>query len=158
MAAKQQGKKKAKAVKGRKPQKKHQLAKRKQMKFQPRKQKKLQSRLKHKAKAVSTEQPKICSPRLFASKILRQMPKVRMEAKARGLMKTLLTDLYDHVATEVQTLTQKSEPSDISCTHVQTALKDAMAKELAKHMAEEAPPTHTNTSPSPSPSPSPNCA
>ncbi|XP_061475025.1 histone H2B.v3-like [Rhineura floridana] len=150
MAAKQQGKKKARDMKRKKAQKKHQQARQKQKKLQPRKQKKHQPRLKRQAKRTSAakagsseQQSKICSPRLFASKILRQMPKVRMEAKARGLMKTLLTDLYDHVATQVETLSQRDEQSIISCTDVQAALKEAMEKELAKHTAEQSTPSTT---------------
>ncbi|XP_066469113.1 histone H2B-like [Tiliqua scincoides] len=152
MAAKQRVKKKGKTLKKNKVQRKHQKAKQKQ-KFQARKLKKTQSHLGRKAKqtsrakAASREQKKICSPRLFASKILRQMPKVRMEAKARGLVKTLLTDLYNHVATEVETLSQKNDPSSISCADVQNFLKDAMAKELAKHTADSTSttPTANNT-------------
>ncbi|KAM6468006.1 late histone H2B.L4-like [Liasis olivaceus] len=142
MAAKQQGKKKARDAKRKKIQKKYQLAKRKQKKLQPRKQKKHQVRPKRRGKqstATKSENSgpeRICSPRLFASKVLRQMPKVRMEAKARSLMKTLLTDVYNHVATEVETLSQKNELSNISGTDVQAALKEAMTKELAKHSAE----------------------
>ncbi|XP_063152472.1 histone H2B.v3-like [Candoia aspera] len=142
MAAKQQGKKKARDTKRKKIQKRHQLAKRKQKKLQPRKQKKHQARPKRRvkrssaAKSENSGPERVCSPRLFASKALRQMPKVRMEAKARSLMKTLLTDVYDQVATEVETLSQKHELSDISGSDVQAALKEAMTKELAKHSAE----------------------
>ncbi|XP_070789597.1 uncharacterized protein [Pituophis catenifer annectens] len=142
MAAKQQGKKKARDAKRKKIQKKHQLAKRKQKKLQPRKQKKHQARPKRwvkqssATKSVDSGPERICSPRLFAAKIFRQMPKVRMEFKARSLMKTLLTDVYDHVATEVENLSQKNELSNISGTDVQAALKEAMTKEMAKHSAE----------------------
>ncbi|XP_044301492.1 histone H2B.4-like [Varanus komodoensis] len=145
MAAKGQGRKKSRDVKRRKIQTKHQQIRRKQKKLQPRKQKKHQSRpnkrqVKRRAAkkaARSKQERKICSPRLFASKILRQMPKVRMEAKARGLVKSLLTDLYQQVATEVEALSQKEESPPISCTDVQNALKGAMEKELAKHTAAE---------------------
>ncbi|XP_034287555.1 histone H2B.v3-like [Pantherophis guttatus] len=142
MAAKQQGKRKARDAKRKKIQKKHQLAKRKQKKLQPRKQKKHQARPKRRVKqssatkSVDSGPERICSPRLFAAKIFRQMPKVRMEIKARSLMKTLLTDVYDHVATEVENLSQKNELSNISGTDVQAALKEAMTKEMAKHSAE----------------------
>ncbi|XP_058023578.1 histone H2B.v3-like [Ahaetulla prasina] len=142
MAAKQKGKRKVRDAKRKKIQKKHQLAKRRQKKLQPRKQKKHQARPKRRVKqssatkSVDSGPERICSPRLFAAKVLRQMPKVRMEAKARSLMKTLLTDVYDHVATEVENLSQKNELSNISGTDVQAALKEAMTKELAKHSAE----------------------
>lgn len=142
MAARQQGKRKVRDAKKKKIQKKHQPAKRKQKKRQPRKQKKQQARPKRRVKQASATKSadsgpeRVCSPRLFASKVLRQMPKVRMEAKARSLMKTLLTDVYDHVATEVENLSQKNELSDPSGTDVQAALKEAMTKELAKHSAE----------------------
>ncbi|XP_070605002.1 late histone H2B.2.2-like [Erythrolamprus reginae] len=148
MAAKQQGKRKVRDTKKKKIQKKHQLAKRKQKqkqkKLHPRKQKKHQAcqikrRVKQQpstTKTVDSGPERICSPKLFAAKIFRQMPKVRMEVKARSLMKTLLTDVYDHVATEVENLSQKNELSSISGTDVQAALKEAMMKELAKHSAE----------------------
>ncbi|XP_070594089.1 uncharacterized protein [Erythrolamprus reginae] len=146
MAAKQQGKRKVRDAKKKKIQKKHQLAKRKQKqkKLQPRKQKKHQAcrikcRVKQQpsaTKTVDSGPERICSPRLFAAKIFQQMPKVRMEVKARSLMKTLLTDVYDHVATEVENLSQKNELSSISGTDVQAALKEAMMKELSKHSAE----------------------
>ncbi|XP_058023577.1 histone H2B.v3-like [Ahaetulla prasina] len=142
MAAKQQGKKKARNAKRKKIQKKYQLAKRKQKKLQPRKQKKHQARPKRRVKqpsatkSVDSGPERICSPRLFAAKVFRQMPKVRMEIKARSLMKTLLTDVYDHVATEVENLSQKNDLSNISGTDVQAALKEAMTKEMAKHSAE----------------------
>ncbi|KAM3847577.1 late histone H2B.2.2-like [Vipera latastei] len=142
MAARQQGKRKVRDAKRKKIQKKHQPAKQKQKKRQPRKQKKHQARPKLRVKQASATKSadsgpeKICSPRRFASKVLRQMPKVRMEAKARSLMKTLLTDVYDSVATEVENLSQKNELSDISGTDVQAALKEAMTKELAKHSPE----------------------
>ncbi|XP_070619590.1 uncharacterized protein [Erythrolamprus reginae] len=144
MAAKQQGKRKVRDAKKKRTQKKHQLAKQKQKKLQRRKQKKHQAchikrRVKQQpsaTKTVDSGPERICSPKLFAAKIFRQMPKVRMEVKARSLMKTLLTDVYDHVATEVENLSQKNELSSISGTDVQAALKEAMMKELAKHSAE----------------------
>ncbi|KAJ6668157.1 hypothetical protein lerEdw1_015534 [Lerista edwardsae] len=158
MAAKQRDKKKGRTAKKNKPQKKHQQARKKQ-KLQARKLKKPHSRLACRAKrattakAPSSEPARICSPRRFASKILRQMPKVRMEAKARGMVKTLLTDLYDHVATEVETLSQKgSDLSSISCADVQNFLKDAMAKELAKHTNEPAGTTPTTSATTATPS------
>ncbi|XP_070591798.1 histone H2B 1-like [Erythrolamprus reginae] len=147
MAAKQQGKRKVRDANKKKIQKKHQLAKRKQKqkqkKLQPRKQKHQACRVKGRVKqqpsatkTVDSGPERICSPKLFAAKIFRQMPKVRMEVKARSLMKTLLTDVYDHVATEVENLSQKNELSSISGTDVQAALKEAMMKEMAKHSAE----------------------
>nr|XP_020665774.1 histone H2B.5-like [Pogona vitticeps]XP_020665776.1 histone H2B.5-like [Pogona vitticeps] len=146
MAAHQQSRRKAREAKRKKAQKKHQQARRKQKKLQPQKQKKpRQARPKHKGRQSKAggsggeQERKVCRPRLFASRILRQMPKVRMEAKARNLVKTMLTDVYNHVATEVETLSQKNEASAISSSDVQTALKEAMSKELAKHTAE--PPT-----------------
>uniref|UniRef100_A0ACB8FFD4 Uncharacterized protein n=1 Tax=Sphaerodactylus townsendi TaxID=933632 RepID=A0ACB8FFD4_9SAUR len=51
----------------------------------------------------------IPSARMFAAKILRQMPKVRMETKARGLMKTMLMDVYAHMAKEMESLMQNKE-------------------------------------------------
>lgn len=141
MAAKQQSRRQAREVKRKKAQKKHQQARRKQKKLQPQKQKKRQLRLKRRgrpSKAGASEQErKVYSSRLFASKILRQMPKVRMEAKARDLVKTMLTDVYNQVTTEVETLSQKNEASAVSGSDVQTALKEAMTRELAKHTAEQ---------------------
>ncbi|KAH0630365.1 hypothetical protein JD844_013329 [Phrynosoma platyrhinos] len=142
MAVKQQGRKKTKDAKRRKSEKKHQPVRQKQKKLQSRKLKKRQSRLKRQAKRPKAgtrgQERRICSPHLFTSKILCEMPKVRMEARARSLVKTMLTDMYNHVATRVETsLSQKNEPSAISGSDVQTALKEAMTKELAKHMAEQ---------------------
>ncbi|CAI5767794.1 H2B.v3H2B.v3-like [Podarcis lilfordi] len=146
MAAKQQGKKKARVPKRKNVNKKHQQARWNWKKLQAQKRKKKQPHLKRQAKRTSAAksgssgQPrKICSSKLFASKILRQLPKVRMEAKARNLMKTLLADLYSHVATQVEALRQKAEQAQalVSCNNVQTALKEAMEKELTKHMAEQ---------------------
>ncbi|CAI5767791.1 H2B.4H2B.4-like [Podarcis lilfordi] len=144
MAAKQQGKKKARVPKRKNVNKKHQQARRNWKKLQAQKHKKKQPHLKRQAKRTSAAksrssgQPrKICSSKLFASKILRQIPKVRMEAKARDLIKTLLADLYNHVATQVEALSQKEEQAPISGDEVQAALKEAMERELAKHTAEQ---------------------
>ncbi|KAJ6668171.1 hypothetical protein lerEdw1_015548 [Lerista edwardsae] len=128
MAAKQQGKKKAKTGKRKQLQKSHRLARQKQRKLQAHKQKKPWPRRAHKAKAA-----KPCFSKLYATKMLRQMPKVRMEAKARLLVKTLLTRLYKLVTIEVKNLEKKSESSNVSGPEVQTALNDVMAKLLAKH-------------------------
>ncbi|CAI5767792.1 H2B.2H2B.2-like [Podarcis lilfordi] len=148
MAAKQQGKKKARVSKKKNNvRKKHPQPRRNQKnpkRLQARKQKKKQPHLKRQvkrtsgAKSGSSGQPrKICSSKLFASKILRQLPKVRMEAKAKNLMKTLLADLYNHVATQVQAMSQQEEQNPISGDEVQAALKEAMERELAKHTAEQ---------------------
>ncbi|XP_067319507.1 uncharacterized protein [Anolis sagrei] len=141
MAAKQQGKKKTRDMKKKKPQKKPQKKlqklKQKQKRSLPQKMKKGQPKPRAKA-GTSKEENQICSPRLFAARILRQMPKVRMEGKARMLVKTMLTDMYNHVAAQVEaTLSQKTEPLDISATDVQAALKEAMTKEMAKHVDEQ---------------------
>ncbi|XP_029141071.1 histone H2B.v3-like [Protobothrops mucrosquamatus] len=139
MAAKQQVKRRAKTVK------RIQLQKKYKSPWQSRRtrnQKKPHSHLEHRAKhayasnTVSSKVVRFSSPKLFASKMVRQMLKAYIEAKARSLMKTLLTDVYDHVATEVENLSQKNELSDLSGTDVQAALKEAMTKELAKHSAE----------------------
>uniref|UniRef100_A0A8D2JK08 Histone H2B n=1 Tax=Varanus komodoensis TaxID=61221 RepID=A0A8D2JK08_VARKO len=113
-----------------------------QKKLRSRKQMKLQSCLEHGAKqthatnTVSSRMVRICSPKLFASKMVRQVLKAYIEVKTKGLVKSLLTDVYNHVATDVESLSQKNQPSPISCSDVQTALKEAMAKELASHSAE----------------------
>lgn len=135
MAAKQQGKKKAKTGKRKQLQKNHRLARQKQRKLQAHKQKKPWSRHVHKAKAANAGRPKPCFSKLYATKMLRQMPKVRMEAKARRMVKTLLTRLYKLVTIEVKNLEKKSESSNVSGPEVQTALNDVMAKLLAKHKA-----------------------
>ncbi|KAM6475924.1 uncharacterized protein PHA67_007882 [Liasis olivaceus] len=139
MAAKQQGKRKARTVKRNQLRKKYQLARQNQ---RTRKQKKLHSHLEHgikRAYAMNTVSSKVVrfgSPKLFASKMVRQVLKAYIEAKAKALVKTLLTDVYNHVTTEVEGLSQKTQPSTISCTDVQAALKEAMTKELASHTAE----------------------
>ncbi|KAH0630366.1 hypothetical protein JD844_013330 [Phrynosoma platyrhinos] len=142
MAAKQQGKRKAKAGKRKKLQKKYQQAKRDQKRLQGCKQKKLLSCPEHGVRAnsasntISSKVVRIRSPKLFASKMVRRVLKTYIEVKAKGLVKTLLMDVYNHVATQVETLSQTNRPSPISSRDVQRALKDAMAKELAAHAAE----------------------
>ncbi|XP_054832404.1 uncharacterized protein LOC129327675 [Eublepharis macularius] len=131
MAAKHQGTKKTRRPKKKKPQKKRQQARKKGRRLQPKKQKRRQAN-----KVGSRTVLSISSPRLFAAKILRNMPKVRMETKARGLMKTLLIDLYDNISKEMESLSQNNQESTVSPTDVQAVLKEAMAKELAKHSAE----------------------
>ncbi|XP_054832407.1 uncharacterized protein LOC129327679 [Eublepharis macularius] len=133
MAAKLQGTRKTRRPKKKKPQKKHQQARKKGRRLQPKKQKRRQAN-----KVGSRTVLSISSPRLFAAKILRNMPKVRMETKARGLMKTLLMDVYDHMSKEMESLSQNNQESTVSPTDVQAFLKEAMAKELAKHSAEPA--------------------
>ncbi|KAJ7317203.1 hypothetical protein JRQ81_003365 [Phrynocephalus forsythii] len=141
MAAKQQSRKKTREGRQKKAQKKHLQARRKQKKLQPQRRQKRQAPPKQRGRpsqAGGSEQERTpCSSRLIVSKILRQMPKVRMEAKARKLVKTMLTDVCNHVATEVETLSQRNEASAVSGSDVQNALKEAMTKELAKHTAEE---------------------
>ncbi|KAJ7317202.1 hypothetical protein JRQ81_003364 [Phrynocephalus forsythii] len=138
MAAKQ-GKRKVGALKREHLRKKYQHARRRQKQSQARKYKKLQSCLDHGVKqenatsTVSSKVVRIRSPKLFASKMVRKVLKTYIEVKARALVKALLTDVYNHVATDAETLAQKSHPSPISSTDVRTALKDAMAKELANH-------------------------
>lgn len=139
MAAKQQVKRRAKTVK------RIQLRKKYKHTWQSRRtrnQKKPHSHLEHGAKhayatnTVSSKLVRFSSPKLFASKMVRKMLKSYIEAKTKGLVKTLLTDVYNHVTTEMQDLSQKTKPFSISCTDVQIALREAMTKELASHTAE----------------------
>ncbi|XP_048348775.1 histone H2B.2-like [Sphaerodactylus townsendi] len=130
MAAKQQGNRKTMKTK-KNLQKKRQAAAKKHKRVQSKKQKKRQA-----SEAGSRPVLSISSPRMFATKILQQMPKVRMETKARGLMKTLLMDVYDQVSNEVENLMQNKEPSALDPAEVQAALKEAMTRELEKHSAE----------------------
>lgn len=131
MAPRHQGNRKNRRMRRKRAQKKRRQARRKQKRYQPKKQKKRQA-----ARVGSRTVLSISSPRLFAAKILRHMPKVRMETKARGLMKTLLMDVYDHMSKEVENLNQNNEPPNVDPTNMQAVLKDAMVKELAKHTAE----------------------
>ncbi|KAJ7341694.1 hypothetical protein JRQ81_006394 [Phrynocephalus forsythii] len=140
MAAKQQGKRKVGALKREHLRKKYQQhARRRQKQSRSHSYKKLQSCLvpdvkeENATSTVSSKVVRIRSPKLFVSKMVRKVLKTYIEVKARVLVKALLTDVYNHVATEAETLDQKSHPSSISSTDVRTALKDAMAKELANH-------------------------
>ncbi|KAK9405940.1 histone H2B-like [Crotalus adamanteus] len=136
MAAKQQVKRRAKTVKRIQLRGKYKHTWQSQ---RTRNQKKPHSHLEHGAKhayTVSSKVVRFSSPKLFASKMVRQMLKAYIEAKTKGLVKTLLTDVYNHVTTEMQDLSQKTQPFSISCTDVQAALREAMTKELASHTAE----------------------
>lgn len=140
MAAKQQAKRKAGALKRKKLQKKYQHIRKN--KLQDRKQRKFPSCLEHGVKeplarnTVSSKVVRICSPKLFTSKMVREVLKAYIEVKAKGMVKNLLTDVYNHVATEIDRLSQKSPSATISCTDVQTALKEAVVRELVNHTSE----------------------
>ncbi|KAL8212888.1 UNVERIFIED_CONTAM: hypothetical protein K2H54_059445 [Gekko kuhli] len=131
MAARHQGNRKNRRMAKKRSQKKRQQARKKQKRLHSKRQKKRQA-----ARVGSRTVLSISSPRLFAAKILRHMPKVRMETKARGLMKTLLMDVYDHMSKQVESLNQNNEPPTVEPSDVQAVLKEAMVQELAKHTAE----------------------
>nr|XP_056702129.1 uncharacterized protein LOC130474494 [Euleptes europaea] len=133
MAPRQQGKNKTKRIQKKKPQKKGQQARKKQKRLQPKKQKKRQA-----TKVGSRAVLSSSSPRIFAAKILRHMPKVRMENKAKRLMKTLLMDVYEHMSKVVENQSQNNESPTIDPNTVQTVFQEAMTRQLAEHSAEPA--------------------
>ncbi|XP_062829805.1 uncharacterized protein LOC134297079 [Anolis carolinensis] len=140
MAAKQQRMRKSQAAKRKRLQKKSQLAKRGQKRLRGARQRKSLPCPEPKDKPMGTVSSKVVrirTPKLFASKIVRQVLKSYIEVKAKGLVKTLLTDVYNHVSTQVESLSQRSQPSPISTKDVQKALEEAMAKELGNQAAVE---------------------
>ncbi|KAG6929580.1 Histone superfamily protein [Chelydra serpentina] len=74
-------------------------------------------------------------PSRYASKMLQQMRKVRMSAKAKGLMKSFMADLYSQVSTEAEQLRKQKQLPALGSSEVQAALQQVMPREVAKHSA-----------------------
>ncbi|TFJ98054.1 Interferon-induced guanylate-binding protein 1 [Platysternon megacephalum] len=74
-------------------------------------------------------------PTRYASKMLQQMRKVRMSAKAKGLMKSFMADIYSQVSTEAEHLRKQKRLLTLGSSEVQAALQQVMPREVAKHSA-----------------------
>ncbi|XP_067408119.1 uncharacterized protein [Emydura macquarii macquarii] len=74
-------------------------------------------------------------PSRYASKMLQQMQKVRMSAKAKGLMKSFVADLYSQVSTEAEHLRKQKQLPAMGSSEVRAALQQVMPREVAKHSA-----------------------
>ncbi|KAH1183064.1 hypothetical protein KIL84_004556 [Mauremys mutica] len=74
-------------------------------------------------------------PARYASRMLQQMRKVRMSAKAKGLMKSFMADLYSQVSTEAEHLRKQKQLPALGSSEVQAALQQVMPREVAKHSA-----------------------
>ncbi|KYO17316.1 histone H2B.3-like [Alligator mississippiensis] len=72
-------------------------------------------------------------PTLYASRMLRQMQKVRMSATAKGLMKSFMASLYSQVSITAEDLRKKKQLPGIRSSEVHAALVQVMPREVAKH-------------------------
>ncbi|XP_030400072.1 histone H2B.3-like [Gopherus evgoodei] len=138
MAAAQRGKKKVQTKRTQKAQQDKPRAAPKQEKRQP--QLGHQMRQKPAVKQLKSCQGKKGLgkngvPARYTSKMLQQMRKVRMLAKAKGLMKSFMADLYSRVSTEAEHLKKRKELPALGSSEVRAALEQVMPREVAKHLA-----------------------
>ncbi|KAH1182684.1 hypothetical protein KIL84_004176 [Mauremys mutica] len=138
MAATQRGKRKVQTKRTQKAQQDEPGAAPKQGKHQP--QAGHQVRQKPVAKQLKSRQGKKGLgkngvPARYASRMLQQMRKVRMSAKAKGLMKSFMADLYSQVSTEAEHLRKQKRLPALGSSEVRAALQQVMPREVAKHSA-----------------------
>ncbi|XP_067389715.1 histone H2B type 2-K1-like [Emydura macquarii macquarii] len=133
MAVARGGKKKVQSLRRQKPRQNKSQATHKQGKRQP--QPGHQMRQKPALKQQKSCQGKHGVPSRYASKMLQQMRKVRMSAKAKGLMKSFVADLYSQVSTEAEHLRKQKQLPAMGPSEVRAALQQVMPREVAKHSA-----------------------
>ncbi|CAM2101680.1 histone H2B type 3-B-like [Caretta caretta] len=140
MAAAQRGKRKVQIKRTQKAQQDKLRTAPKQGKRQPNPQLGNQMRQKPAAKQLKSCQGKKGLgrngvPARYASKMLQQMTKVRMSAKAKGLMKSFMADIYSQVSTEAEHLRKQKQLPALGSSEVRAALQQVMPREVAKHSA-----------------------
>ncbi|GFR43917.1 hypothetical protein Agub_g5051 [Astrephomene gubernaculifera] len=76
--------------------------------------------------------------KLYIYKVLKQVhPDTGISSKAMSIMTSLVTDLFDRIATEASKLSKYNKKPTLTSREIQTAVRLVLPGELAKHAVSE---------------------